>query len=244
MTEQITAHPNFKLLATMNPGGDFGKRELSPALRSRFTEIWVPSATDASDVSLIVREILTLPRVQAQGQAQGQTQGRTQGQGTQGQGTFGGIPPPLADRLTSSMVAFMHWMNNHGEHGNAPPTQPTPIPPTPLGVGKRNVSISVREILEWAKFIHQFCPPTEAAAYTALIHGAFMTILDGLGIGTAENRAQIRTRKVDCLRFLLSQCRDILPPSCLDGSAFFLSSGGGGEGGGVLRAIKTGNSFS
>lgn len=25
----------------MNPGGDFGKRELSPALRNRFTEIWV-----------------------------------------------------------------------------------------------------------------------------------------------------------------------------------------------------------
>ena len=27
----------------MNPGGDFGKKELSPALRNRFTEIWVPS---------------------------------------------------------------------------------------------------------------------------------------------------------------------------------------------------------
>lgn len=25
----------------MNPGGDFGKRELSPALRSRFTEVSV-----------------------------------------------------------------------------------------------------------------------------------------------------------------------------------------------------------
>ncbi len=33
---------HFIVLATMNPGGDFGKRELSPALRSRFTEIWVP----------------------------------------------------------------------------------------------------------------------------------------------------------------------------------------------------------
>lgn len=25
----------------MNPGGDYGKKDLSPALRNRFTEIWV-----------------------------------------------------------------------------------------------------------------------------------------------------------------------------------------------------------
>ena len=27
----------------MNPSGDFGKKELSPALRNRMTEIWVES---------------------------------------------------------------------------------------------------------------------------------------------------------------------------------------------------------
>jgi midasin len=27
----------------MNPSGDFGKKELSPALRNRMTEIWVDS---------------------------------------------------------------------------------------------------------------------------------------------------------------------------------------------------------
>ncbi|KAI3630227.1 hypothetical protein MIR68_011662 [Amoeboaphelidium protococcarum] len=37
----IRAHDNFKFIATMNPGGDFGKKELSPALRNRFTEIWI-----------------------------------------------------------------------------------------------------------------------------------------------------------------------------------------------------------
>eukprot|EP00438_Fugacium_kawagutii_P009773 Skav218794 [mRNA] locus=scaffold1140:170567:172432:- [translate_table: standard] len=45
--EVIHALPSFRLFATMNPGGDFGKRELSPALRNRFTEIWV----DAIDFS-------------------------------------------------------------------------------------------------------------------------------------------------------------------------------------------------
>ena len=39
----ISSSPNFAILATMNPGGDFGKKELSPALRNRFTEIWVPN---------------------------------------------------------------------------------------------------------------------------------------------------------------------------------------------------------
>ena len=33
------------IFATMNPSGDFGKRELSPALRNRFTEIWVDVPT-------------------------------------------------------------------------------------------------------------------------------------------------------------------------------------------------------
>ncbi len=34
-SEQIVAHKNFCIVATMNPGGDFGKRELTPALRNR-----------------------------------------------------------------------------------------------------------------------------------------------------------------------------------------------------------------
>ncbi|CAJ1951465.1 unnamed protein product [Sphenostylis stenocarpa] len=35
--EKITAHSNFFVLATMNPGGDYGKKELDPALRNRFS---------------------------------------------------------------------------------------------------------------------------------------------------------------------------------------------------------------
>jgi midasin len=40
--QELTAHPQFRVMATMNPGGDFGKKELSPALRNRLTEIYVP----------------------------------------------------------------------------------------------------------------------------------------------------------------------------------------------------------
>lgn len=51
----VTAGAHFQFFATMNPGGDYGKRELSPALRNRFTEIWVPALTDLDDVAQIVR---------------------------------------------------------------------------------------------------------------------------------------------------------------------------------------------
>ncbi len=36
--EVIVAAAGFRLVATMNPGGDYGKKELSPALSNRFTQ--------------------------------------------------------------------------------------------------------------------------------------------------------------------------------------------------------------
>jgi len=54
----VVARNGFQLFATMNPGGDFGKRELSPALRNRFTEIWVPPVDDYSDIDLVLRSSL------------------------------------------------------------------------------------------------------------------------------------------------------------------------------------------
>lgn len=54
----ITAADGFQFLATMNPGGDYGKKELSPALRNRFTEIWVPSMEDFADVKTVVQQKL------------------------------------------------------------------------------------------------------------------------------------------------------------------------------------------
>ncbi|KAI7662989.1 midasin, partial [Hortaea werneckii] len=50
----VTADLAFQFFATMNPGGDYGKRELSPALRNRFTEIWVPALSDSEDIVQIV----------------------------------------------------------------------------------------------------------------------------------------------------------------------------------------------
>ncbi|KAG8629056.1 hypothetical protein KVT40_002921 [Elsinoe batatas] len=50
----VVAADGFEFFATMNPGGDYGKKELSPALRNRFTEIWVPALSDDDDVLQVV----------------------------------------------------------------------------------------------------------------------------------------------------------------------------------------------
>ncbi|KAH7340561.1 hypothetical protein B0J17DRAFT_704975 [Rhizoctonia solani] len=51
----VTAKAEFQLVATMNPGGDYGKKELSPALRNRFTEIWVPYVDERGDLFEIIQ---------------------------------------------------------------------------------------------------------------------------------------------------------------------------------------------
>lgn len=51
----VVAREGFQFFATMNPGGDFGKKELSPALRNRFTEIWVSPLSESEDIYEIVR---------------------------------------------------------------------------------------------------------------------------------------------------------------------------------------------
>ena len=57
----VKALPGFQFLATMNPGGDYGKRELSPALRNRFTEIWVPPASEKIEMLEIAQAKLAAP---------------------------------------------------------------------------------------------------------------------------------------------------------------------------------------
>ncbi|XP_018427598.1 PREDICTED: midasin [Nanorana parkeri] len=60
--EFLTAGLKFRILATMNPGGDFGKKELSPALRNRFTEIWCPQSNKRQDLLEVIKHNLN-PRI-------------------------------------------------------------------------------------------------------------------------------------------------------------------------------------
>ena len=57
--EVITAAPGFRLVGTMNPGGDYGKKELSPALSNRFTQIWVHAIEDQAELAAIIQSRIT-----------------------------------------------------------------------------------------------------------------------------------------------------------------------------------------
>ncbi|KAK2734583.1 hypothetical protein FQN57_001630 [Myotisia sp. PD_48] len=57
----VTASEGFQFLGTMNPGGDYGKRELSAALRNRLTEIWVADLQDDEDILPILESKIRSP---------------------------------------------------------------------------------------------------------------------------------------------------------------------------------------
>ncbi|XP_054255246.1 midasin [Indicator indicator] len=85
--ELLVAGKKFRILATMNPGGDFGKKELSPALRNRFTEIWCPQSNGRDDLIQIVKHNLH-PGL-----------------------TLGGINHQGAD-IAELMMDFVEWLMN------------------------------------------------------------------------------------------------------------------------------------
>jgi len=58
-SEEIKAAEGFHFIGTMNPGGDYGKKELSPALRNRFTEIWCEPCMERKDLVAVVQHNLT-----------------------------------------------------------------------------------------------------------------------------------------------------------------------------------------
>ncbi len=54
--EKVEAHPNFRVFATMNPATSqyAGRRDLSLAMKNRFTEQWFPELTDPGETTTIV----------------------------------------------------------------------------------------------------------------------------------------------------------------------------------------------
>ncbi|EZF71748.1 hypothetical protein H105_06009 [Trichophyton soudanense CBS 452.61] len=121
----VTATDGFQFLGTMNPGGDYGKRELSAALRNRLTEIWVPELLEDDDI---------LPILEAN------------------------VKPSLRN-VPQGMVSFAKWFKDKFR-------------------GSTQSSISVRDLLAWAQFINS-C--TQLDDQSAVIHGACLVYIDGLG---------------------------------------------------------------
>ncbi|KAL3008468.1 hypothetical protein AAZX31_07G033800 [Glycine max] len=85
--EKVTAHSNFFVMATMNPGGDYGKKELSPALRNRFTEIWVPPVNDQDELQGIAMKRISMFKF------------------------AGNLDPTYQKTLVNAMISFFEWYN-------------------------------------------------------------------------------------------------------------------------------------
>ena len=51
-------HKNFRIIAAMNPERDSGRQPLSPAIRNKFTEIWVADEKNESELQEIVKHRL------------------------------------------------------------------------------------------------------------------------------------------------------------------------------------------
>lgn len=142
----VVASEGFQFLATMNPGGDYGKRELSPALRNRFTEIWVPRAADWEEMLQIAEAKLSASFLE----------------------------------FSSPMVSFAKWYS----------TTYNPVTP----------NVSVRELLTWIQFVNSR-PGSDP--YHALLHGAAMVYIDGLGANPAASlqvsEADVHHQRQECL---------------------------------------------
>ncbi|XP_020093830.1 midasin isoform X2 [Ananas comosus] len=142
--EKIEAHDNFFILATMNPGGDYGKKELSPALRNRFTEIWVPTVMEVDELKSIAIKKFANRELSC---------------------------------LADCIINFWQWFKGR--------------------------TLTIRDLLSWISFVNG----TEGrlGLGSALIHGLFLVLLDGLSLGTGISRGDANKLREDSLSFVLGE---------------------------------------
>jgi midasin len=202
-SERLIAHPNFKIIATMNPSGDFGKRELSPALRSRFTEIFVQNESSEDNLIMMLTEVLQI--------------NTSSNECTSKKKLFDAYNIIAINNIAAKVVTFVSWLNRFVVENE---------------VFSHSIKmITNRDLLAWANFIVLFIKSTiinssdyELQVYKAYMHGAMMILLDGLSIGRTITTTVSFNLKLRCLDYLLGLCperfRDVLrnsivPPKSL-----------------------------
>ncbi|GMF26510.1 unnamed protein product [Phytophthora lilii] len=176
--EEIVAHPKWRVMATMNPGGDFGKRELSPALRNRFTEIWVPAISDLDDIATIIRDRLVGPRGLAQQCVP--------------------MPSPMNDLalLCNSILNFVKTFNEEsGGVGGCG------------SVTLRDILSWINFIISVVKK-QNVDSSLKVIAWTAFVQGAALSILDGLGLGSDKALHTALKAREEAYRYLVALVPD------------------------------------
>jgi midasin len=169
--EEVVAHPDFLVMATMNPGGDFGKRELSPALRNRFTEVWVPHVADPQDVEMLIREKLERAVAKAALRAELERPAQVR----------------LVDTFVPVILRFMQWFGAVDSRDG--------VQRDAVTRAARDIPITLRDVQSWAQFLAAATVVDGMEPWLAFLHGVGMVLLDGLALGSGAGARQVR-----CLR--------------------------------------------
>ena len=210
----VRAAPSFRIFATMNPGGDFGKRELSPALRNRFTEIWVPALSSEGDEGAAddLRLIISDKAIEVAASCQ----------------VLDRAPvlrlesnPLLA--FVDPMVRFMQWFEANASSGRllarSAGTSPQSRPRTTQG--SRTFQLTLRDVHSWLGFMGSVLMRADQGAelergrgpqlspWEAFAHGACLVLLDGLGLGMGLVQEAIDHVRAAAARVIVS----LAPPA-------------------------------
>jgi midasin len=214
VTQELTAVKEFCMLATMNPGGDFGKRELSPALRSRFTEIWVPAIARYQDLHAVLAQVLS---------SKSSSIARSLSTATT-------ASEPALTELVAPMLQFVAWFNSGmtntstANDATAAATAAAALTAAPVnqsfqGSSSSSLFMSLRDMLAWANFIVDTVSSTNTDTTTttssalspwlAYAHGAALVVLDGLGLGTGLSYTEVTRLRVTATAFLTAYIPEV-----------------------------------
>ncbi|CAL8083642.1 unnamed protein product [Calicophoron daubneyi] len=185
-SNEITAHRGFHLVATMNPGGDYGKKELSPALRNRFTEIWCPIppivrlSTRVSNLTPIDNDTdLLEPLADLRAIVEHNLLLRISSKY---------IDDLLSKKLAAVMVDFVIWF------ANLQVQEKTAL----FTMFNRRPQPTIRDLIAWVDFIHSVLEPEYRSAdetalphvdiFSACLHGAALIFLDALDSTAGDSK--------------------------------------------------------
>lgn len=217
----VKAKTTFRFFATMNPGGDFGKRELSPALRNRFTEVWVPALSDLDDIRLIIaskaaevaiRHSLLDENILLKTRSP--------------KLSYLYVQHPL-QMFIKPMMDFIAWFDAHASTGRILPPETTPQGGTTVPSNRPKLpkvfQLTLRDLHTWLQFMgimvstsqnytrnkekHQILDmaPFVLDPWEAYAHGACLALLDGLGLGQGLSEESCYLIRQASAEFIVNQ---------------------------------------
>jgi MoxR-like ATPase len=171
----VEAHTDFLFFATMNPGDDFGKRELSPALRSRFTEVWVPQMTDREDVDHVLSRQLNLSTTKHE--------------------------KSELDQLRAPMLDYIDWFKGYCSSSTSPFADMT----LSVRDVQTWAAFLSQMYTKGSKGYETSSKGEQQFLWRSYAHGAALMHLDGLGLGTGLSSHDASTLREAAVQFISQQ---------------------------------------